>query len=94
MNISNLSRGPILQVAVDLVLEALKELIEEGHYINGHYINAIITSSVLRKNGNSYVGARILFRENGDIVDKNVAFSVNANGNIDATIPMRALCDG
>ena len=89
MNISNLSRGPILQVAVDLVLEALKELIEEGHYIN-----AIITSSALRKNGNSYVGARILFRESGDIVEKNVAFSVNANGNIYAAIPIRALCDG
>ena len=89
MNITNLSRGPILQVAVDLVLKALKELIEEGKYIN-----AIITSSSLRKNGSSYVGAKILFRENGDIVEKNVAFTVNSSGYIYAAIPMRALCDG
>lgn len=88
MNINNLSRGPILQVAVDLVTSALVETVE-----NGDYINAIVTSSVLRKNGNSYVGARILFRENGDIVEKNVAFSVNANGNIYSAIPVTALCD-
>jgi len=89
MNINNLSRGNILQKATDLVSDALVEMVEEGNYIS-----AIVTSSVLRKNGNSYVGARIIFRESGDIVEKNVAFSVNANGNIYVAIPMRALCDG
>jgi len=88
MNINNLSRGPILQVAVDLVTAALIETVE-----NGDNIDAIVTSSVLRKNGSSYVGARILFRENGYIVEKNVAFSVNSGGYIYVAIPMRALCD-
>lgn len=88
MNINNLSRGPILQVAVDLVTAALIETVE-----NGDYINAIVTSSALRKNGSSYVGARILLRENGDIIEKNVAFSVNSGGYIYSAIPMKALCD-
>jgi len=88
MNIDNLSRGPILQVAVDLVSDALVERVEEGNYISAN-----VTSSVLRKNGNSYVGAKILFRESGDIVEKNVAFSVDANGNIYSAIPLTALCD-
>ena len=88
MNINNLSRGHILQRAVDLVSDALIEMVEEGDYIS-----AIVTSSTLRKNENSYIGARILLRESGDIVDKNVAFSVNANGNIYSAIPITALCN-
>ena len=64
----------------------LKECIDEGMFIN-----ATITSSILRDNG-SYIGVQVLVREDGEIVTKQIAFSV-VNGVIYYAIPLNALCD-
>ena len=55
------------------------------------FIDARVTSSTLR-NDSSYVGVEVLLRENGEIVTKQIAFSV-VNDVIYSAIPLTALCD-
>ena len=68
----------------------LKECIDEGMFIN-----ATITSSILRENG-SYIGVEVLVREDGkeyyEVVTKQIAFSV-VNGVIYYAIPLVGLCN-
>ena len=64
----------------------LKECIDEGMFIN-----ATITSSILRENG-SYIGVMVLVREERELVMKQIAFSV-VNGVIYYAIPLVGLCN-
>lgn len=64
----------------------LKECIDEGMFIN-----ATITSSILRDNG-SYIGVEVLVREERELVMKQIAFSV-VNGVIYYAIPLVGLCN-
>ena len=64
----------------------LKECIDEGMFIN-----ATITSSILRDNG-SYIGVEVLLREHGEIITKQIALSV-VNEVIYSAIPLVGLCN-
>lgn len=64
----------------------LKECIDEGMFIN-----AKVTSSILRENG-SYIGVEVLVREERELVMKQIAFSV-VNGVIYYAIPLVGLCN-
>lgn len=87
MNINNLWKGNHLQIDVDNVQVGLEECIADGMFIN-----AKITSSTIRDGGNSYICVSVLIREDGEIKNKNIAFSV-INGVIYSAIPLTALCD-
>jgi len=87
MNINNLWKGNHLQIDVDNVHAGLEECIADGMFID-----AKITSSTIRDGGNSYICVNVLVREDGEIKNKNIAFSV-INGVIYSAIPLTALCD-
>lgn len=87
MNINNLWKADKLQDDVEHVEEGLQECIEEGMFIF-----AKVVSSKLNKNGDSYVSVRVTLREDGEIVDKYLAFTV-INSWIYSTIPLVGLCN-
>lgn len=87
MNINNLNKGNKLQIDVDNVFFGLQECIDAGMFID-----ATITSSTIRNSGDSYIGVKVVLREDGEIVTKYIAFSV-VNGVIYSAIPLTALCD-
>jgi hypothetical protein len=86
MNIKKLSRSKQLATDTLNVRFGLKEAVSDGMFID-----ARVTSSTLR-NDSSYVGVEVLLRENGEIVTKQIAFSV-VNDVIYSAIPLTALCD-
>jgi hypothetical protein len=84
--INKLSRSKQLATDTLNVRFGLKEAVSDGMFID-----ARVTSSTLR-NDSSYVGVEVLLRENGEIVTKQIAFSV-VNDVIYSAIPLTALCD-
>ena len=86
MNINKLSRSKQLATDTLNVQFGLKEAVDDGMFID-----AKVTSSALR-NDSSYVGVEVLLREQGEIVTKQIAFSV-VNDVIYSAIPLTALCD-
>ena len=86
MNINKLGRSKQLEFDALNVRFGLKECIDEGMFID-----ARITGSTLR-NDSSYIGVEVTLREYGEIVTKQIAFSV-INGVIYSAIPLTALCD-
>ena len=86
MNIRNLSKSKQLATDTMNVEFGLRECIEDGMFID-----AKITSSTLRNSG-SYIEVEVLLREHGEIVTKQIAFSV-VNGVIYSAIPLIGLCN-
>jgi hypothetical protein len=84
--INKLSRSKQLATDTLNVRFGLKEAVADGMFID-----ARVTSSTLR-NDSSYVGVEVLLREQGEIVTKQIAFSV-VNDVIYSAIPLTALCD-
>lgn len=87
MNIKNLSKGAELQSAVKRIIHGLKECVKEGMFIDAN-----VVGSKLTKNSDCYISVKLTLRENGNIIDKHMAFSV-VNNFIFPSIPFRALCD-
>ena len=86
MMIDKLSRSKQLATDTLNVRFGLKEAVADGMFID-----ARVTSSTLRNNS-SYIGVEVLLREQGEIITKQIAFSV-INGVIYSAIPLTALCD-
>jgi hypothetical protein len=84
--INKLSRSKQLATDTLNVQFGLKRAVDDGMFID-----ARVTSSTLR-NDSSYVGVEVLLRENGEILTKQIAFSV-VNDVIYSAIPLTALCD-
>lgn len=87
MNLSKLTQGSKLEDDTRSVLRSLQKNVNAGMFIA-----ATISGSILKNNGDSYISARIMIREDGDIQNKHIAFTV-ANGFIYSAIPLTALCD-
>lgn len=87
MIIKNLSKADKLQDDVEHVEEGLRECVGEGMFIY-----AKVVSSNLNKNGDSCVSVRVTLREDGNIIDKYLAFTV-INSWIYSTIPLVGLCN-
>ena len=86
MIIQNLSKGKQLSTDSLNVELSLKDCVEEGMFID-----AVVTGSRLRRHS-SYISAEVLIREHGEIVTKQIAFSV-VNGVIYSAIPLVGLCN-
>jgi hypothetical protein len=84
--INKLSRSKQLATDTLNVRFGLKEAVADGMFID-----AKVTSSTLR-NDSSYVGVEVLLREQGEIVTKQIAFSV-VNDVIYSAIPLVGLCN-
>jgi hypothetical protein len=86
MNIKKLSRSKQLATDTLNVRFGLKEAVADGMFID-----ARVTSSTLRNNS-SYIGVEVLLREHGEIITKQIAFSV-VNDVIYSAIPLVGLCN-
>ena len=84
--INKISRSKQLATDTLNVQFGLKEAVADGMFID-----ARVTSSTLRNNS-SYIGVEVLLREHGEILTKQIAFSV-INNVIYSAIPLTALCD-
>jgi hypothetical protein len=87
LNIKNLSKGAELQSAVKRIIHGLNECVKEGMFIDANVIGAKLT-----RNSDCYISVKLTLRENDNIIDKHMAFSV-VNNFIFPSIPLRALCD-
>lgn len=87
MNIKNLSKGAELNSAVTRIIHGLKECVKAGMFIDAN-----VVGSKLTKNSDCYISVKLTLREDGDIIDKHMAFSV-VNNFIFPSIPLSALCD-
>jgi hypothetical protein len=87
MNINNLWKADQLQEDVEHIEDGLKDCIDDGMFIF-----AKVVSSKLNRHGDSYVSVRVTLREDSNIIDKYLAFTV-VNGLIYSSVPLVALCD-